>query len=82
MGACAPGRHLGADWGRYQLVYLFQRPESMARAMAKAQAEMAPGSWLVSLEFAVPGVPPHAQLHVPGGRPVWLYRMHAAPSGA
>ena len=72
----------GADWGRYQLVYLFQRPESMARAMAKAQAEMAPGSWLVSLEFAVPGVPPHAQLHAPDGRPVLLYRMPAAPSGA
>lgn len=66
-----------ADWGCYQLVYLFQRPESMARAMAKAQAEMAPGSWLVSLEFAVPGVPPHVQLRAPGGRPVWVYRMPA-----
>ena len=71
-----------ADWSGYQLVYLFQRPESMARAAAKAQAEMAPGAWLVSLEFAVPGVPPHAQLHAPDGRPVLLYRMPAAPSGA
>ena len=71
-----------ADWSGYQLVYLFQRPESMARAAAKAQAEMAPGAWRVSLEFAVPGVPPHAQLHAPDGRPVLLYRMPAAPSGA
>ena len=30
------------DWSGYQMVYLFQRPESMARAAAKAQAEMAP----------------------------------------
>ena len=71
-----------ADWSGYQLVYLFQRPESMARAAAKAQAEMAPGAWLVSLEFAVPGWPTHGQLHhAPGGRPVWVYRMPAGPTG-
>lgn len=70
-----------ADWSGYQLVYLFQRPESMPRAAAKARAEMAPGAWLVSLEFAVPGWPPHAQLHAPGGRPVWVYHMPAGPAG-
>ena len=64
-----------ADWSPYRMVYLFQRPESMARAAAKAQAELAPGAWLVSLEFAVPGVLPSAQLRAPGGRVVWLYRM-------
>lgn len=63
------------NWGPYHMVYLFQRPESMARAAAKAQAELAPGAWLVSLEFAVPDVLPSAQLRVPGGRVVWLYRM-------
>jgi len=63
------------DWSPYRMVYLFQRPESMARAAAKAQAELAPGAWLVSLEFAVPGVLPSVQLRVPGGRVVWLYRM-------
>jgi hypothetical protein len=63
------------DWSSYQLVYLFQRPESMARAAAKAQAEMASGSWLVSLEFAVPGVLPQAQLRLPGDRVVWIYRF-------
>ena len=63
------------DWSAYQLVYLFQRPESMARAAAKAQAEMAPGTWLVSLDFAVPGVLPQAQLRLPGSRVVWIYRM-------
>lgn len=64
-------------WGGYDLVYLFQRPESMPRAWAKAQAEMAPGCWLASLEFAVPGVVPSAQLPGADGRPVWLYRVPA-----
>lgn len=67
-----------ADWSPYQMVYLFQRPESMARAAAKAQSEMARGAWLVSLEFAVPGVLPSAQLRAPGGRVVWLYRLPLA----
>lgn len=62
-----------ADWSGYQLVYLFQRPESMARAWAKACAEMAPGAWLVSLEFPVPGVQPHARQQAPGGRAAWVY---------
>jgi hypothetical protein len=64
-------------WGGYELVYLFQRPESMARAWAKAQAEMPAGSWLVSLEFAVPQVRPHARIEVAGGAPgrsLWIYR--------
>ena len=61
------------DWGSYQLVYLFQRPESMTRALVKA-GEMAPGSWLVSLEFPLPGVAPQAQWPVrEGGRMVWVY---------
>ena len=63
------------SWAPYQLVYVFQRPESMARALAKAQAEMAPGSWLVSLEFEVLGQPHQARLMAPDGRPVWIYRV-------
>ena len=78
-----------ADWSGCALVYLFQRPESMARALAKAEAEMAPGSWLASLEFAVPGVAPTAVLRQSGGpaggnestRPVWLYRVGAPAAG-
>jgi SAM-dependent methyltransferase len=65
-------------WSGYDLVYLFQRPESMARAWAKAGAEMAPGAWLASLEFAVPGVEPHARLAGADGRALWLYRVPAA----
>ena len=66
------------SWADHDLVYLFQRPESMARAHAKAEAEMRPGSWLVSLEFAVPGRVVDALLHGPGGRPAWIYRIGPA----
>ncbi len=65
-------------WHELDVVYLFQRPESMARAWAKAEAEMAPGRWLVSLEFAVPGVTPALQLDAGGGRPLWVYRVGGA----
>lgn len=63
------------SWAAQDLVYVFQRPESMARVWHKAQAEMAPGSWLVSLAFAVPGVAPFAQLAPAGQRPVLIYRL-------
>ena len=63
-----------ADWRPYALVYLFQRPESMARAVDKAQAELAPGAWLVSLEFEASTLEPQALLCCADGRTVWLYR--------
>ncbi|MDE2372360.1 MAG: class I SAM-dependent methyltransferase [Burkholderiales bacterium] len=65
-------------WAGHDLVYLFQRPESMARAWAKAVRELEPGAWLVSLEFEVPGQPPSARLDGPGRRPVWIYRIERA----
>lgn len=64
-----------APWNGFDLVYLFQRPESMARAVAKAEQEMAPGSWLVSLEFEATGLRPCARLQAAGARPLWVYRM-------
>ncbi|GAB4403708.1 MAG: hypothetical protein OHK0048_22840 [Rhodoferax sp.] len=66
-------------WSEYQLVYLFQRPESMARAAEKACAELAPGAWLVSLEFEATTLKPHACLRTPAGKPLWVYRMPALP---
>lgn len=68
-------------WGGFDLVYLFQRPESMARAHTKAARELAPGAWLVSLEFAVPGVAPVACLQGGGRKPVWVYQP-AGPAAA
>lgn len=62
------------DWSGYDLVYLFQRPETMPRAAEKAARELRPGAWLVSLEFDVPGWTPTVCWHCPDGRPVWAYR--------
>jgi SAM-dependent methyltransferase len=63
-----------ADWSGFDMVYLFQRPESMARAMEKAAAELKPGAWLVSLEFEASGWRPAARLETVPGKPVWLYQ--------
>ncbi|MDH4393597.1 MAG: hypothetical protein QE285_19510, partial [Aquabacterium sp.] len=64
-----------ADWGGYDLVYLFQRPETLPRALHKAQREMRPGSWLASLDFWHPDLAPTAVLRAPGRRALWLYRL-------
>ncbi len=63
------------DWSGYDLVYLFQRPESMPRAIAKAVQELRPGAWLASLEFEAAGLVPKAVHRCADGRPVWLYRL-------
>lgn len=71
-----------ADWQPYDLVYLFQRPESMPRALEKAAAQMRPGSWLVSLEFEATGAEAAHVIRLSDGRPVWMYQcpMTAAAS--
>ena len=63
-----------ADWSGFDLVYLFQRPESLPRAVDKARRELRPGAWLASLEFDAAGLAPTAALTCPDGRRVWLYR--------
>ena len=91
LGACEPLRALAAlrcpwarirqgdiwraDWSAYELVYLFQRPESMPRAVEKARRELAPGAWLASLEFEAAQLVPDAVHACPDGRTVWLYRQ-------
>ncbi|MEO7940435.1 MAG: class I SAM-dependent methyltransferase [Burkholderiaceae bacterium] len=63
-----------ADWRLYDMVYLFQRPESMERAVTKARNQLQPGRWLVSLEFEAASLTPQATLLCIDGRIVWLYR--------
>ena len=63
-----------ADWSAYDMVYLFQRPESMPRAVDKARGELRAGAWLVSLEFEATQCRPTAQYTAPGGKMVWLYQ--------
>lgn len=78
----AGGDIWAANWAAHDLVYVFQRPESMARAYAKAMRELPPGGWLASLEFEVPGVAPVQRLGAVGGKPVWLYRKASTvPNG-
>ena len=62
------------DWSTYDMVYLFQRPETMPRAVAKAAAELKPGAWLVSLEFPALELTPQAKLEQVEGKPVWMYQ--------
>ena len=64
-----------ADWSKGDFVYLFQRPESMPRAMEKAALELKPGAWLASLEFEALGYQPQARLETVPGKPLWLYRV-------
>ena len=70
------------SWAGYDLVYVFQRPESMARVFDKARRELGPQGWLASLEFPVPGQPPAACLQGAGRRPLWIYRPGAAAPGS
>lgn len=62
------------DWSRYDMVYLFQRPETMPRAVEKASEEMKPGAYLVSLEFVAQDLKPDAVLDTLSDKPVWIYR--------
>lgn len=62
------------DWSGYDLVYLFQRPETMPRAATKAARDLRPGAWLASLEFEATTLEPQQVLRCPDGRPVWLYQ--------
>ena len=76
-GACAACRPVGRQpWADYDLVYLFQRPESMPRALDKAHARKcaaAPGwrAW----NSRLPAGSRDGQLRCPDGRPLWLYRL-------
>jgi len=64
-----------ADWRSYDMVYMFQRPESMPRAVEKAEAELRRGAWLVSLEFEARELVPNAVVYGKDGRPVWMYQL-------
>lgn len=68
------------DWRSYDLVYLFQRPETIERAVAKARAELRPGAWLVSLEFVAASIEPTAVVYASADRPVWMYQHPFKPA--
>jgi hypothetical protein len=63
------------DWRSFDMVYMFQRPESMPRAVEKAETELRRGAWLVSLEFEALELVPSGILTCNDGRPVWMYQV-------
>lgn len=68
------------DWSGYDMVYLFQRPETMPRADEHAQRCLAHGAWLASLEFPVPDRTPTLRWTCPDGRTLWLYQQQGPPT--
>lgn len=68
----------GVDWSAYDMVYLFQRPETMSRAAVKSLGEMREGTWLVSLNFPIPDVTPTYIDQLDDGREVYAYRAPLA----
>ena len=62
-----------SDWSQFDVVYLFQRPESMTRAAVKSMGEMRDGCWLVSLNFPIPDVTPTYVAELEDGREVYAY---------
>lgn len=71
------------SWADFDMVYLFQRPESMARAWDKARAELRAGAWLVSLDFPVPQCQASAHWCSDSGKMVWIYQapLHGRTGG-
>lgn len=67
------------DLAPFDIVYGFLSPVPMPRLWAKAQAEMRPGSWLISNSFEIPGVPADRLLDVSEGRQtsLFLWQMKA-----
>lgn len=53
-----------ADLSDYDAVYAFLSPEPMARLWDKVRREMKPGSLFISNSFAVPGIPPDAEIEL------------------
>jgi SAM-dependent methyltransferase len=64
-----------ADWSGFDLVYLFQRPESLPRAVEKASRELRSGAWMASLEFEVKNLKPQQVYQCADGRRLWLYQV-------
>lgn len=67
-----------SDWSQFDVVYLFQRPETMSRAAVKSLGEMREGCWLVSLNFPIPDVTPTYVAELEDGREVYAYQTPLA----
>lgn len=61
------------DLGSYDVVFAFLTPPVMQEIADKAQAEMRPGSLLLSLAFSLPGIKPDFTLQPDGAQGHLLY---------
>jgi hypothetical protein len=66
------------SWAKFDLIYVFQRPETMQRLWEKATRELSPGKWVLSFQFPVPGRAPDwsAQNH----RGQWIFAYQTRPT--
>ncbi len=67
------------SFSRQDLVYAFLSPDPMSRLWRKCQADMAPGSWLVSNSFQIMGVEPTRVVQLEDRRRTSLYLYACAP---
>ncbi len=68
-----------ARLGDYDVVYASLSPAPMPQLWAKACAEMAPGSLLISQRFPIPGLSPEriVETEAQPSTPLYCYRIHA-----
>jgi hypothetical protein len=70
------GDYYRLDLGDYDMVFAYLSPAAMPALWAKARAEMAPGSLLLSCEFPVPDIAPDIVIDHAGGVPtLYGWRM-------
>jgi cyclopropane fatty-acyl-phospholipid synthase-like methyltransferase len=69
------GDYNGLDFGRYDLVFAYLSPAAMGALWRKAEAEMKPGSVLVSYEFIIADREPDRRIVTTGSRKI-LYLWH------
>lgn len=69
------------DWRGFDLIYVFHRPETMAKAWAKACQEMHANAWFVSLDFEVVSTQPLAVLQSKRGHRVLIYQVPGFSQG-
>jgi hypothetical protein len=69
------GDYNGLDFGRYDLVFAYLSPAAMGALWRKAEAEMKPGSVLVSYEFVIADREPDRRIVTTGSRKI-LYLWH------
>jgi len=63
------------DWAPFDLVYAFQRPETMPRLWEKATRELKPGSWVVSFQFPIPDRTPNWSAQNAQGQWLFAYQV-------